>query len=393
MSGVSIRYLAVQNVRRRLFRGFVLASAICLLVALLVFALSFVANVNASLEKTSQRLGGDLIILPTGARTGAEEFLLYSKRRVFYMDKEYFDLMRMRPEVEKATYHIYLEPLTGECCGTLDAMVIAIDQESDFIIAPWLEEEVILGPGEIILGHDSAPDFEAGLYETALFFNREFEVAGVMDETGTGIDYSVIMRVEDMEEIILENRRTAPGQISAVFLKLKRGYDPFIVGRVIEGEYPELDMIPRGSMGETVKETLLDINKIFSITIFLSSVLSIFLAWAIFSAIVNERKREVGIIVAIGARRLQVIKLFLFEVLLIGGVGSVFGVIGGNLLSVYFAERFALLPNLSTAMDPLTTAKISILCFAIGTSICVIGALVPILRISGQEPLMAIREE
>ncbi len=146
-------------------------------------------------------------------------------------------------------------------------------------------------------------------------------------------------------------------------------------------------------MGETVKETLLDINKIFSITILFSSVLSIFLAWAIFSAIVNERKREVGIIVAIGARRLQVIKLFLIEVLLIGGVGSAFGVIGGNILSAYFANKFALLPNLSAAIGPLLVIKISILCFIIGTSICVIGALVPIIRISGMEPLTAIREE
>jgi hypothetical protein len=78
MKGVSIQYLAYQNVRRRIFRGVVLAFAICLLVALLVFALSFVASVNAGLEKTSERLGGDIIVIPTGARSGAEEFLLYT---------------------------------------------------------------------------------------------------------------------------------------------------------------------------------------------------------------------------------------------------------------------------------------------------------------------------
>jgi putative ABC transport system permease protein len=309
------------------------------------------------------------------------------------MDKKYFKIMQARDEVEEATYHTYLKPLVGACCGVLDAQVIGIDQETDFIIRPWLTEDVKLGPGEVIVGHGSASDYKSGLYETALLFDRDFEIAGILEETGTGLDYSIIMRIEDMDEIILEKERAKPGDISAIFLKLKRGYDPYIMGRVIEGEYPELDVIPRGSMGETVKATLLDINKIFSVTILLSSILSIFLAWAIFSAIVNERKREVGIIVAIGARRVQVIKLFLLEVLFIGGVGSVFGVIGGNLLSVYFAERFALLPNLATAMDPVATIKISILCFTIGTLICVMGALIPIIRISGMEPLTAIREE
>lgn len=393
MTNVSITYLAFQNVRRRIFRGVVLASAICMLVALLVFAMSFVANVNAGLEKTSERLGADIIVIPTGARSGAEEFLLYSKIQVFYMDKEYFEIMKLKPEVEQATYHTYLEPLTGICCGVLDAQVIGIDQETDFIIKPWLTEDATLGPRQIYVGHGSASDYKSGLYDTALLFDRDFEIAGILEETGTGLDYSIIMRIEDMDEIILEKERAKPGQISAVFLKLKRGYDPYIMGRVIEGEYPQLDVIPRGTMGETVKETLLDINKIFSITILLSSILSIFLAWAIFSAIVNERKREVGIIIAIGARRIQVIKLFLLEVLLIGGVGSVLGVIGGNLLSAYFNKSFSLLPNLSTAMDLLATVEISIICFTIGTSICVIGALVPILRISGMEPLTAIREE
>jgi putative ABC transport system permease protein len=393
MKNVSITYLAFQNVRRRVFRGVVLACAICMLVALLVFAMSFVTNVNAGLEKTSDRLGADVIVIPTGARSGAEEFLLYSKIQVFYMDRKYFEIMQLKPEVEKATYQTYLKPIPGSCCGVISAQVIGIDQETDFVITPWLEEEVELGPGEIFIGHDIVSNYKAGLYDTALFFERDFKVAGTLEETGTGLDRSVVMRVDDMDAIIKEKRQAEPGQISAVFLKLKRGYDPFIMGRVIEGEYPQLDVIPRGSMGETVKQTLLDINKIFSITILLSSILSIFLAWAIFSAIVNERKREVGIIVAIGARRAQVIKLFLIEVLLIGGVGSIFGVMGGNLLSVYFAERFALLPNLDAAMDPLTVAKISILCFAIGTAICVLGALIPILKISSQEPLMAIREE
>jgi putative ABC transport system permease protein len=393
MKNVSITYLAFQNVRRRIFRGVVLASAICLLVALLVFAMSFIANVNAGLEKTSERLGADVIVIPTGARSGAEEFLLYSKIQVFYMDREYLEIMKLKPEMEMVTYQTYLEPLTGICCGVLDAQVIGIDQETDYIIKPWLTEDVTLGPKQVFVGSGSASDYKSGLYDTALLFDRDFEVAGILEETGTGLDYSILMRVEDMDEIIQEKGQAEPGQISAIFLKLKRGYDPYIMGRVIEGQYPKLDVIPRGTMGETVKETLLDINKIFSITILLSSILSIFLAWAIFSAIVNERKREVGIIVAIGARRIQVIKLFLFEVLLIGGVGSVFGVIGGNLLSVYFAERFSLLPNLDAAMNLASVAQISTVGFLIGTTICVIGALIPILKISGQEPLTAIREE
>jgi putative ABC transport system permease protein len=154
-----------------------------------------------------------------------------------------------------------------------------------------------------------------------------------------------------------------------------------------------VDVIPRGDIGEKVQETLVDINKIFSITILLSLILALSLAWAIFSAIVNERKREIGIIEAIGAKRLHVVKLFLLEVIFIGGAGSIAGIITGNLLTAYLTKEFILLTNLSIAMDALTVIKISILCLFIGTFICIIGAMFPIIRISRLEPLIAIREE
>jgi putative ABC transport system permease protein len=393
MRKVSICYLALQNVKRRLFRGIVLASAICLLVSLLIFALSFVTSVNTCLERISDRLGGDLIVVPTGARAIAEEFILESKRKTFYMDKRIIEKIESLDEVEKTTYQVYLKTVPGVCCGIFDAQVVAIDQETDFVIAPWLREPVKLESGEVIVGYLSAMDVGADLLDTALLFEKDFKVAGTLEKTGTGLDHSIFMRVEDMEDIIKETEQAKPGQVSVIFVKLKRGYDPDRVGRIIEGRYPEVDVIPRGDIGEKVQETLVDVNKIFSITIFLSSILSLSLAWAIFSAIVNERKREIGIIGAIGAKRTHVVKLFLLEVILIGGIGSIAGIITGNLLTAYLTKEFILLTNLSIVMDAITIIKISILCFLIGTLICVIGALFPIIRISKLEPLVAIREE
>jgi putative ABC transport system permease protein len=390
---IGIYYLAFQNVRRRVFRGIVLASAICLLVSMLIFALSFVSTVSESLEKTTNRLGADLIIVPAGAKTGAEQFLLNSEINTFYMDRGYFETIQSRNEVESATYQIYLKTISGVCCGIFDAQIIAIDQKTDFVVKPWLKEEIELKEGEIFVGASSADDLERGLYETALLFEEEYKIVGTLEKTGTGLDTSVFMREEDMEKIINEKQRVDPGQISSIFVKLRRGYEPSIVARVIENAHFELGVIPRGEIGSSINETLLDISKIFSLSIFLSAVLSIFLAWAVFSAIVNERRREVGIMIAIGARRMHVIKQFLFEAILIGGTGSVGGVIIGNIITFYLIGEFALLANISSDVNVANIAIISVSGFLIGTLICVLGALMPIIRISGMEPLSTMREE
>jgi putative ABC transport system permease protein len=64
--------IAFHNLRRRPLRTAILVAALTLMVAALVFALSFVMRVNESIRLTSDRLGADLLIVPTGARGAAE---------------------------------------------------------------------------------------------------------------------------------------------------------------------------------------------------------------------------------------------------------------------------------------------------------------------------------
>jgi putative ABC transport system permease protein len=63
---------AVRNLRRRPTRTAILVAAIGLLVCVLVFALSFVRRVESSIRTASDRLGADVIVVPTGSRGAAD---------------------------------------------------------------------------------------------------------------------------------------------------------------------------------------------------------------------------------------------------------------------------------------------------------------------------------
>ncbi len=65
--------------------------------------------------------------------------------------------------------------------------------------------------------------------------------------------------------------------------------------------------------------------------------------------------------------------------------------IDGNLLANFISGKFTLLATLSISLDALTVAGISFVSFIIGVGICIIGALLPVLRIGGMEPYEAIR--
>ncbi|GAB4539668.1 MAG: ABC transporter permease [Thermodesulfovibrionia bacterium] len=353
-------------------------------------------GVNSSLKRVSDRLGADLIIVPVGARDFAEEFLLEAKNKSFYMSKDIVNRIKEIGEIESVTYQTYLETIGGVCCDVSNTQVIAFDQDTDFIIRPWLQRSIgrRLMRGEAIAGHQTYEDLGLDLLDVEkTLFNKRFKIVGVLDKTGTGLDNALFMTEDDLEQIIEDgNSPLKKGQISIIFAKVKKGIDPYYVSLLVEGEVVEVDAIPRRRMGENILKTLNDINKVFIASISITSILTVFLVGVIFSAIVNERKREIGIMQAIGAKKSHIVKLLLLEIACIGIIGSGAGAVIGTLLASSTVQGFTILRNLSTTLGTIERIGIAILGLFIGMGISITGAILPINRIKELEPFLSIKE-
>lgn len=392
---ISLPAIAWKNVNRKIFRNIVVALAVALLVALLVFALLFNSTVKEDIEQSAKKLGADMVLVPAEAKQLAEDFILESREKTFYMDKKIFDAVAGLPEIEKATYHIYLDTIESQCCSIVEGQVIIFDPKTDFLITPWLLEGVKreLAPGEIYIGSYVAEFL--GLLNTITLFDKAVKVAGELKETGIGLDHGMFVQISDLDA-------TSPGvagqykegQISIAFLKLAEGIDSIEVEKKILEIAPGIGIITRANIGGDVLATLKDITRIFSITIMISSVLAILLAWSTFTALANERRREVGIIRAIGAKRRHIAGMFLFEAMIISVSGGLCGVVIGHLLIRYLATDFQLLTRLgaisSTSPETILLSLVSVAC---GVMVCLVGAMLPILRLVNLEPLEAIKEE
>jgi putative ABC transport system permease protein len=388
----SILLIAWKGVIRKLFRNGVLALAVSLLVALLVFALLFNHAVKEDLNAATKKLGADIVMVPVEAMAIAEEFILESEEKAFYMDEFVFESIRDMEEIKYATYQIYLNTLESGCCSIIDGQIIAIDQKTDFVVGPWLKDLPKLKEGESYVG-DYVYGF-LGLIDTATLFGQGIKVIGHLEETGTGLDHGVFIRVEDLKAVSKESFGTyKTGMISIIFIKLKEGIDLDLMTRKIQEINPTIGIMTRGTIGANVRATLKDIIRVFSITILISSILAILLAWSTFTAMANERKKEVGILRAIGARRFHIIKIFISEALFISVLGGVIGVVLGHYLIHYLAADFDLLSRIGAVTDfSAGTFLISLGAMFLGVFVCLIGALAPVIRLAGMEPLQAIKE-
>jgi len=202
---ITLLSLALKNLRRKFFRTTVLVFAIGLFVALLVFAISFSVSVSATIDRVSQRLGADIIVVPVGARTKAQEFLLESRATNFYMPARVIEDFARVAGVRKITSQTYVSTIYGLCCSIAPTTIVAFDPETDFIIKPWLNQAIgrELLVGEAIAGVGTADNLGMGLLRLeATLFNQPFTIVGKLEATGTGLDNSLFMTDASLRRII-----------------------------------------------------------------------------------------------------------------------------------------------------------------------------------------------
>ncbi len=100
---------------------------------------------------------------------------------------------------------------------------------------------------------------------------------------------------------------------------------------------------------------------------------------------VNIRRREVGLRLALGALRSQIVKQFLWQ----GLVVCILGCLAGFTLAASSSRVLAgLLYGVSTADVPTLSAVALIVLFVAG-----VASLVPAIRAAGVEPMQVLREE
>jgi len=387
--------VAVKNLNRKIFRTAVLVFSVSLLVTIFIFGSSFLISVNSHIEKAVSRLGADVLVVPIGARDYAEEVLLETKAKVFYMDRGIVDRVKKIEGVQDVTYQTYMTTIFGLCCDIPPATVVSFNHDTDFIVKPWLDKSLgrKLEKNEAIIGFDAYENF--GLYdvESSHLFGVKFYLVGVLEKTGTGFDNAIFMSDENINEVISRGKAgLKPDTISLIFVKVKKGYDPVKVGRKIEGSIIEVDTIERNSIGNKIITAFSDIKNIFLITIMLSFMLSAFLSWTVFSAIVNERSREVGIMKAMGARNSDIVGMFTFEILILGLLGSILGIVFGTYLSLNLSNFCSLIKDMASSLSVTERVEIGLLGIVAGSGICMIGALSPILRLRNLDPFSVIKE-
>lgn len=395
---MNIPYVALKNLKRKLTRTWLLFAIVAVVSCTLFAATLFLKSINNALMIGTYRLGADILVVPESAESKAKSALLSGEPTQFLMDRSILDRVKAIEGVKNATPQLFVKPTSFTCCFNVDVFLVAFDPETDFTVKPWLEKNLNrkLGINEIITGR--AVPVIVG--DAIPFFGTTFRVGGTMEPTGMDFfDRAVFMSL-DAAYMMAENSKTRALQpleigrdkISTVLVQVKDEFTPDRVSIRIEHDIPGVKALVSDTVISTVRKQLSGlIHAILIISIILWFIVLLIMAFA-FYMIVNERRREIGLLRAMGANKRHIAAIILHEATLLSAAGGAVGIIFGYGLLASFKNlilHYLKLPYLF----PTTPELISLTAGALFFSICtgLLAALLPSISILRVEPYEAIR--
>lgn len=395
---MTLLYIAKKNLKRKLFRTSALIISIALVSGLLFAGAISMKSVLTSIKLGAERLGADLMVVPEGYEEKARSTLIAGKPSVFYMPGEILDKVRKIKGVKQASPQLFIKSTSYPCCTYVDVLLVAFDPETDFTVRPWLQETVKreLGKDEVIIG----ASIPVSTGEKMTFFGKELTVVGSLSRTGLEyIDHAVYMTMDTARDLIKVSKTKSyePLDIkedvySTILVQLDPKISPERAAVFIEYEIKGVKAITSQDVIGTVKKQLFALLRtLFGLGISLW-IVTIILVGVVFSMIVNERQREIGILRSLGAKKSGVFYLITIEAFIISIVGGITGILAGGVLLLIIKEPIRIAFNLpylwpGTVFVLATGIIILLISIITGTG----TALYPALRISRMEPYEAIR--
>jgi putative ABC transport system permease protein len=393
--------LSLQNLKRKPFRTYALALAVAIASGAVFSTATVMWGVERSLQVGFSKFGADLMVLPKGALVSMKAALLTGEPSTFYMDEAQTKEIRTLSGVAKVSPQVFLTTADGACCIIGNAFVVGFDPKTDFTVLPWLSHKLDrpLGKDDAIVG--GVNPYQIG--ENIFFYGQNLTVYGKLDKTGIGLyDNAIFITIEKAYELS-EGSKKRPdvvplalerGKVSTLLVQLGSTAKANLV-RFAISKNPQVKVVTAGNVITSVRQNLV---ALFSGTVILSGVLvvgNILMISAIFSTIINERRKELGLLRAIGAKKRGIFQLVVSESVLLTTLGGVLGVaVGGVLLRVY--ERTIVFHLESLSIPFLwpswgSIGGVALACVALSLLVGVLGALYPALVGSRMEPYDAIR--
>ncbi|MGC9058118.1 MAG: ABC transporter permease [Candidatus Micrarchaeia archaeon] len=395
----SVKYLRVQRLR-----SWLTIIGIVMGVATIVTLVSISEGVRKDVESQMSEFGSDMIIILPVNIQKVSTIMSYGRRPTAgkLYDKDYEKIKNI-PGISMIGRAVYSRTSLEFKEKGINTAVIGIDS-SMFDMWPnhlKIESGRIFNDNEkrvVVLGNDAANvlfgDDKVKVNSKILIGGKEFRVVGILEKVGTSLsqtdDAAIYIPFEEGRELfapaVLKN------EISMIYLKADEGYDTKLLKEKIEEQlvalhrttYDDKDFsVVTSDMINDIVEGVLGALTLFLLLISLVAALvgGIGISNTMFMSVL-DRTREIGILKSLGAKRSEILMIFMIESVIIGFIGGMLGIaISIGILEI--AKMYGI-PSVVTINLVVTVIVFSVL---VGAT----AGVIPAYNASKIDPIEAIR--
>ena len=211
-------------------------------------------------------------------------------------------------------------------------MVVGVEPQEEIKIKTWWrvgEGEYLDHTDQALVGAVVAELLGLSIGDPVALNGADITVAGILEETGSDEDYQVFVPLETLQKAFDKE-----GLISSMDIRALCNACPVVmIADDINNSIPGVRAIAVQQVASAEVEMMGRINR------FMLALAGITLAVGLFGVgntmmrSVNERIKDIGIMRAVGASHNQIMKVFIYQAIVIGIVGGVFGYLAGTLLA------------------------------------------------------------
>lgn len=380
--------LVLKNLIRKKSRFLFTILGIAVGIASLVTLLSLGTGLEAEVRKQSRELGAELVVTPKGWCAYEQISVLTGESLPEAIPNEDVEKVAAIKGLTAIPYLVQRTAIKNQ-----PVTVVGIIPEPMRRFKNWRVEkgEYLLDGENLVAGSSIARQFELKPGDILTIRGKKFRLEGILKEMGNRDDLAIYLDLATAQKLY-----GVGDKVSFIAVKV----DDITRIEQYSREIQERANVAVVSDKQLIKSVLAIMGTVRHTLQMIAAVAVLAACFGIINTMmtaIHERKREIGILQALGARRRTIFSLFLYESALYGLAGGLLGIIAGFLFSFMAAPHiqqseftaFLGSPQTARLIDPAIIGQ------ALGFSILVacLAGIYPAWKASRLSPVEAISYE